>query len=700
MAAYAPITYKKSEASALFDIPFDYLSQKFVVVLKEDTLQNYGIDYDFLDKTRIRFLKGNIPAGTAITISRNTDAARRLVSWRDASVLKATDLELSQLQLLHVAEESSVIAKMALAPDSSFNWNALGRRLRNLGDAVEEKDAVNLRGLRSYVEKAIAGVVGGFGWFIQAGVGAVARTFQDKMRETVSVKDFGAKGDTVSDDTAAIRAADFWCAVSGHTLYFPRGGYRITDGIESFADWEGDGAPNISTFALTDDKVFMTPGTKAQVPGSWILFDGTATSVFTTNRSDQFATMRFAVKKIGRSVYRYAPGIRKMGIVLNFNYKDSLGTVTLPNSDNRSDCDVGLLLHNVELKSVADVCVGGYWKKAGIVHFGIDPDNTHMTEVRSMGDYGLAIIGDTTGTNSGFNGIGCFISGNDHHSRSVDPVNERWGRGALYIDIPSATGLGSRNGISFIGGAITTKTNIPVQLDRCGAVNFTNVVFENATQAGSGSGMGQAGGPKKFVGTALTGDIGFVNCRLNAEQIKATGCLLDTATNATITIVGGNKDFGMEIWHGLSGIRMNAGSEQNFQMTNDPSSITTGVRLRRTSAGTLEMTINNERVMAWGNSGIQFSKDRSVSATITAGVVTVSSNVVRLIGGITDLTTITPTDGLNKIRLIANTSADIITLKTTGGNIRIGTDFILSGFKSLNLYYDGTFWIQDGGRPS
>ena len=65
--------------------------------------------------------------------------------------------------------------------------------------------------------------------FQQAGAGAVVRTAQDKMREWVSVKDFGAVGDGVTNDTAAVQiAVDYLNSIGGGTLFFPAGTYYVS----------------------------------------------------------------------------------------------------------------------------------------------------------------------------------------------------------------------------------------------------------------------------------------------------------------------------------------------------------------------------------------------------------------------------------------------------------------------------------------
>ena len=57
----------------------------------------------------------------------------------------------------------------------------------------------------------------------QGGTGAVNTNVAAKLQETVSVKDFGAVGDGVADDTAAIQAA----MDAAQNIYFPTGTYNI-----------------------------------------------------------------------------------------------------------------------------------------------------------------------------------------------------------------------------------------------------------------------------------------------------------------------------------------------------------------------------------------------------------------------------------------------------------------------------------------
>jgi len=63
--------------------------------------------------------------------------------------------------------------------------------------------------------------------FIQAGAGAVLRTMQSKAREIVSVTDFGAAADGITDDTAAFNAA----LTAAKSVTIPPGTYLLASSV-------------------------------------------------------------------------------------------------------------------------------------------------------------------------------------------------------------------------------------------------------------------------------------------------------------------------------------------------------------------------------------------------------------------------------------------------------------------------------------
>jgi hypothetical protein len=69
--------------------------------------------------------------------------------------------------------------------------------------------------------------------FTAAGSGAVMRNVVDRLRDSVSIKDFGAIGDNVADDTAALVAAVAFCNANNRRLFIPAGRYKITANIDA-----------------------------------------------------------------------------------------------------------------------------------------------------------------------------------------------------------------------------------------------------------------------------------------------------------------------------------------------------------------------------------------------------------------------------------------------------------------------------------
>ena len=153
------IIYQGDGNTTSFTIPFDYLKKTFVKVFLDTSTELKGgsssdatADYYFKDATTIQLTK-IVPTSTqTITIRRYTSATERVASFRDGSVLYAKDLDTSQVQAFHIAEEGRDILNDSLTVDRNGNWDAKKKRITRVGDPVEATDAVNKQYIASVVD--------------------------------------------------------------------------------------------------------------------------------------------------------------------------------------------------------------------------------------------------------------------------------------------------------------------------------------------------------------------------------------------------------------------------------------------------------------------------------------------------------------------------------------------------------------------
>jgi hypothetical protein len=210
-------TYTGNGSNKLFSITFPYLDTADVDVFLNGILQTVTTQYFFANATTIEFVAapGN---GSTILLSRSTNDTALTSTFFPGSSIKAADLNDNFDQVLYLAQETNNNVASAVAgqiPDGTIT----SAKIAN--DTIVNVDVNTSAGIQATKLS-----------FTQAGTGATARTVDSKLKEVVSVKDFGAVGNGVADDTDAISAAlGALVTRGGGTLFFPTGTYLINAGI-------------------------------------------------------------------------------------------------------------------------------------------------------------------------------------------------------------------------------------------------------------------------------------------------------------------------------------------------------------------------------------------------------------------------------------------------------------------------------------
>lgn len=170
-----------------FNVVFDYIARAHVLVLLDGVETT---DFTWLSDTQIRL---DVAPSNAVVVKvkRSTPNDARLVDFSNGSVLNAdTDLDVDSNQLFFIAQEGIDNNTDAVVPDGSIG-----------SDKLQDLIATG---------------------------GTTARDLRDRFADVFNVKDYGAVGDGITDDTAAIRlAAAALDAANCGTLFFPAGTYKV-----------------------------------------------------------------------------------------------------------------------------------------------------------------------------------------------------------------------------------------------------------------------------------------------------------------------------------------------------------------------------------------------------------------------------------------------------------------------------------------
>jgi hypothetical protein len=195
-------TYTGNGSNKLFSITFPYLDTSDIDVYLNGILQTITTQYFFANATTVEFVAA--PSnGAVVLLNRSTDDGTLQATFFPGSSIKAADLNDNFDQVLYLSQETNNNVANAVAgqiPDGSITSAKIA------DNSITSAKIVNDSIINEDVN-ASAGIVASKLSFTQSGTGATARTVDSKLKDVVSVKDFGAVGDGVADDTAAIQAA-------------------------------------------------------------------------------------------------------------------------------------------------------------------------------------------------------------------------------------------------------------------------------------------------------------------------------------------------------------------------------------------------------------------------------------------------------------------------------------------------------------
>lgn len=317
------------------------------------------------------------------------------------------------------------------------------------------------------------------------------RMLKDRFADVVNVKDFGAVGDGVTDDTEAIQAA---LSAASKAVFFPAGTYITTktlvvgDNLSLYGDPGGylyDSRTNL-LFKSTGEKAYSLP-----MCSSWSVANPDAGGSYLSDsgtRGDTYKTLDLTQPFSAAIILGKGSGIHGLGIYPYFNglegYKGNDGALS-------DEWDVGIWCRNADNWHTSNVTCAGHWRKAAnlVTSSNIGDGKIPACELgfaencTFIGFRGVAIRSpdDTSETNYGLSGtvyLKCLVRPLQHQSGHLCTSSAL----STPFDSPSAcleVQGGTMRGIHFAFCTFIGREDISAIVPKCSELQFTRCYWES-----------------------------------------------------------------------------------------------------------------------------------------------------------------------------------------------------------------------------
>lgn len=197
----------------LLSVSIGYLERSHIRVFFDSVENNSLWSWVGPTSNQIAFSPA-VPNGVEVLVARKTDLSAPYHVFTQGAQFTAESLDEDIAQILYIAQEAT---EQALTGDFFQNVNMHNHRIINAADATDPQDVMTLgqaqEVMQPYVDDAEAAALAASNSAAAADISeanalvAAAQAAASVINAGVSVRDYGAIGDGLVDDTAAIQAA-------------------------------------------------------------------------------------------------------------------------------------------------------------------------------------------------------------------------------------------------------------------------------------------------------------------------------------------------------------------------------------------------------------------------------------------------------------------------------------------------------------